>query len=121
MLSLQSCVAAPAACCCRAVPSAVRFFLRQDVPQYENKMPRSLRPKNIMIRIRRASSKRESGKYCGRSFPVPTRRRGCRFSHESAGCPSTRSTLLLSQVMAASPYCTERRVVLWLKVRIIWR
>ena len=30
--------------------------------------------------MRRASAKRESGIYCGRSFPVATR--GCRLSHE---------------------------------------
>ena len=72
-------MAAPAACCCKAVPCAVRFLPGQDVPQYENKIPKRLLP-NINL-MRRASAKRESGDYCGRSSLVPTRR-GCRLSHE---------------------------------------
>ena len=79
-LLLQSCVAAPAVCCCKAVPCTVRFcWARMCNNKHENKMPRSLLPNNIIMRG--ASANRETGKYCGRSFPVPTRR-GCRLSHE---------------------------------------
>ena len=63
---LQSC----AACCA--------FLLWQDVSQYEDEMPRILLPNDIIMRP--ASAKRESGKYCGRSLPVPTR--DCRLGHE---------------------------------------
>ena len=76
----HSCVAAPAACCCRAAPCDVRFsWASMCNNMHENKMTRSVLPNNIIMR--RASAKRESGKCCGRSFSVPTRR-GCRLSHD---------------------------------------